>query len=431
MEEGRKVRRKGIKKGEGRTRRNLLWLLFLFFIIWTGAAWCREMIRVRSIETILVAEGVVEKKCTGTGFLFTDEVCLAAPAGGVFQPLVPEGERVPAGMVVARVVAAPADPALEGKIAALEAEREQMTQWQREREGKAAALEEDLAAKTEELSVKVQELKETLREGEVLSSRTVTGEMGAILQERQHILAQLTHQRSLTREGRETLRQKEEELAALLAETVYPLQAPVAGVVSYCLPADEGRFTSGRLAEFGVSEAAALMEREIPVAITQAGAPVEAGAPLLRIVDNFSLQLVTLLGREEVEALAGKKRVTVSFPEIGMEGVNCRVLDSTWEGDQGLLKLQGLDYRPELLARRKMVVEITQARYEGLVIPRAALLAGEGDGMGVYLNREGMAVYQPVEVVGGNEEMVVVEGLSLYDEVIINPDRVNEGQRIK
>jgi len=40
-------------------------------------------------------------------------------------------------------------------------------------------------------------------------------------------------------------------------------------------------------------------------------------------------------------------------------------------------------------------------------------------------------VSQPVEGVGGNEERVVVEGISLYDEVIANPARVREGQRIR
>ncbi len=428
LEIGRKVHRIGVKKWKRRPHRNLLWVLFLFFIIWTGAVWCREIIRGYSIKTILVEEGTVEKKCTGTGFLFTEELCLSAPADGIFQPLAAEGERVPAGMVVAQLVAV---PDLEQRAAALEEATEQLAQLQQEGEVKEATLEESLIAKTEQLCEKVQELKGTLREGEVLESRTLTGEMRAILQERQDILAQLARQRSLSRESREALLQRQQDLEVLLAEMVYPLKTPVAGVVSYCLPEDEGRFSPPKITEFGVSELATLKEWEIPVYTTEAGAEVKAGTPLMRIVDNFTLHLVTLMSREEAQALAGKKRVTVSFPEIGQGEVNCQVLESSCEDDLGFLKLKVLDYRPELLAQRKLVVEITQARYEGLVIPRTALLAGKGQGVGVYLNREGGIAFQPVEEVGGNEEMVVVRGISLYDEVITNPARVREGQRMR
>lgn len=428
LERGRKVRRKGVKYGAGRPLKNLLWLLFLFFIIWTGAAWCRDFIRSYSIETVLVHEGTIENKCTGTGFLFTEEVCLSAPVGGIFQPLVPEGERVPAGMTVAQMVTV---SDLEQRLAALEEAAEQRVKLQQEREARAAALEVSLAAKTEELGEKVQELKLNLQEGEVLQGRKITEEMGAILQERQDILTQLTQERSLAQEDRELWRQREQELEGLLAEAVYPVKTPVAGVVTYSLPADGGRFNTGRVTDFGVLESIALKGQELPVHVTRAGTEVEAGTPLMRIVDNFSLHMVTLLSGEELEALAGKKRITVGFPEIGQGEVNCKVLDSSIEDDLGLLKLQVLDYRPELLTQRKFLVEVTQACYEGLVVPRTALLEGKGGGTGLYLNREGRVVYQPVEVVGGNEELVVVEGISLYDEVIANPARVREGQRIR
>ena len=177
-------------------------------------------------------------------------------------------------------------------------------------------------------------------------------------------------------------------------------------------------------------ESIALKGQELPVHVTRAGTEVEAGTPLMRIVDNFSLHMVTLLSGEELEALAGKKRITVGFPEIGQGEVNCKVLDSSIEDDLGLLKLQVLDYRPELLTQRKFLVEVTQACYEGLVVPGLPCWKERG-GTGLYLNREGRVVYQPVEVVGGNEELVVVEGISLYDEVIANPARVREGQRIR
>ena len=72
----------------------------------------------------------------------------------------------------------------------------------------------------------------------MLQGRKITEEMGAILQERQDILTQLTQERSLAQEDRELWRQKGTRTGRIAGEAVYPVKTPVAGVVTYSLPAD-------------------------------------------------------------------------------------------------------------------------------------------------------------------------------------------------
>ncbi|NLP17825.1 MAG: hypothetical protein GX376_01900 [Firmicutes bacterium] len=417
-------RAKGLGPGAGR---NLLWVLSLFFILWAGVAWGRDKLLQYNIETVIVEEGFVEGRCCGTGLLFTEELILTSPQDGIFQPLVAEGERVPAGMSIAQVVTV---PDLEQTVASLGKVKERLEELQEENDIGRAAMEELVATQTVRLSDKIQELKKNLRAGQALQTPAIAEDLKVLLAERQRLLAELAQHRHFSQEEKETWLQEQERLEGLLRSATVSIEAPAAGVVSFYLFGAGERFTLGKMQEAGVSEFVAWEKLETIPQASKAGDRVKAGHPILRLVDNFNLNLAVVLPSEDIRLLENKRTGTIIFPELGQWEIDCPVVSSNIEADTGVIIYKLAAYRPELLRQRKLSVQIVGGRYQGLVIPRRALIKQE-QGVGVYIKQKQRVVFQPLEVLGGNEDMVVVEGISPYEEVISNTAWVQEGQMIR
>lgn len=425
MKGSKGVQKRGTGKLYRKPLRNLLWVLFLFFVLWSAVAWGKQVLERDRIETVAVQEGVVEVTAEGTGYVFTEERTLFAPAEGVFRPLVAEGERVPAGMTVAQIAATP-DP---GRVAAgLDQVQDQLDRLARESDEKTAQLQEQLKAKTDLLAEKVGRMKAALEAGEPLQGLALMGEVEALLQERQALLEELARQRRFTGEVKETWLSQQKDLEDLLRTTIYSVQAPVPGVVSFHLAGTENRYSRNRAMDIKVEELAASTDE--PPRILEEGQRVKAGQPLLRLVDNFTLHLAVVLPGEDLEALAGKSRVTIRLPELGDWERACPILRVDGGGEKGLVVVELQDYRPELLIRPATTVQLVLERYRGLVLPRGALVRREEE-LGLYIIKGKEVTYRPVELIGGNDEVVAVRGIPLYQEVITNPHWVREGQKVR
>ncbi|NLJ34389.1 MAG: hypothetical protein GX349_07355 [Firmicutes bacterium] len=418
---------KGVQRIAGRSRRNLPGLLLLFFILWACVAWGRNNLLQYNIKTFVAQEGLVEGKCTGTGLLFTDELLLPATAEGILQPLVAEGERVPAGTVVAKVLTMPNVGQVIATLGEMEEEARELLE---ELNAGASAGEELLIEKANQLAAKIQELRDNLHTGQTPHTQEIVKDIKELLGERQRLLAELAQrQRSSPGKGKE-LPLEEERLAKLLPSTPVPIVAPRAGVVSFHLPGAGERFAYSKISETGVFEFAALEELEVHGQTMGAGVRVKAGEPVLRLVNNLAINVAVPLPATEAQLLENKKTGTIIFPELGEWKLDCPVVFTIIEGDRGVVVLELSAYRPELLAQRKLAVQLVGECYEGFVVPRGALLK-RGPEMGVYIKGKQGIIFQPVQVLGGDGDMVVVEGISFCEEVIANPAWVREGQRVR
>lgn len=380
-----------------------------------------------NIETFIVEEGFVEGKCNGTGLLFSEEVVLVAPRDGILQPLVAEGERVPAGMTIAEVVTV---PDLEQTVATLKEVEGRLEELQEENDIGTATLEELIATKTDQLSDKIQELKNELRAGQPLQTSAIAEDLRVLLAQRQRLWTELARHRYFSHEEKETWLEEQDRLEELLTSARVSIHAPVAGVVSFHLSGVEEKFTLDKMSKMGIYEFVALGGLENILPAGQGGDRVKAGNPIIRLVDNFNLNLAVILPLKDMQLLENKKTGTIIFPELEHWEINSTLVSTDSRGDMGVIIFQLAAYRPELLEQRKWAIQIVGERCRGLVLPREALLK-QGSEIGVYTKQKERIVFQPVVVIGGNGDMVVVEGISLYEEVITNSTWVREGQRVR
>jgi multidrug efflux pump subunit AcrA (membrane-fusion protein) len=173
------------------------------------------------------------------------------------------------------------------------------------------------------------------------------------------------------------------------------------------------------------------------------GTPVAAGQALLHLYDPQALKLsVSLLATDAVRYNLGDKvsalladgssvEAEIDFiSPVAEESVSA--LGLTERRSLVELRLPGLPARigagqPAELTFRTLLAA------DALTVPLAALVVAGEHGEGVYLLREGRAVFVPVTTgmrAGGRVQ--VVEGLNVGDVVVVNPyeDKVSAGARV-
>ncbi len=205
------------------------------------------------------------------------------------------------------------------------------------------------------------------------------------------------------------------------------LRAPLAGTVSYVLDGLEGLLGPRKLPE--------LLASETPVAELAKGAEPEQsrarqrtapGQPVLKVVDNFHLWfLADFSGADRTALPQVGERVRLRLRGSGTPpGAVCRATVEA-RRDQGRnhrLVLAPVEYWPEFVRVRRTAVELIRGEYEGVLVPRSALVERKGL-TGVIVGTAAGRRFQPVVVQGGDQARVAVDGLAPGTPVVKEPER--------
>lgn len=162
-----------------------------------------------------------------------------------------------------------------------------------------------------------------------------------------------------------------------------------------------------------------------------AGMFVEAGEPVLKIVNNWRWYFSVILPADPGRDVAASNTVTVEFafaPGRRIRGVK---EEHFYEPSAGEIRIT---YRfeeqlPGFERVRWSDATVIYQRDGGILLPPSALLERKGE-TGVYLNSGGLVTFQPVEVIARRAEQLLVEGIPPFSLVIGRPRLVREGQRL-
>ena len=158
---------------------------------------------------------------------------------------------------------------------------------------------------------------------------------------------------------------------------------------------------------------------------------VEAGQPILKIVDNWQWFFSVVLPLDPGRALTRLPSVEIEFDFAPNEPVQAKL--DHFEIDEFVnsvrltfvIEKQVTGFERERLSEASLLYE----RQQGIIVPAEALFE-KNSSIGVYLNQGGRVVFNPVTVIKSREEKVMVEGLAPCSLVISRPELVEEGQRL-
>lgn len=366
--------------------------------------------------------GSVDDVVTGEAIVARREETVVAPVAGALSLVVPEGERVRFGQVVAEINNPAGREALREDLARA---RQAVAEFDRTKGPELARVVQELETTGREIETANDRLKQAIQARDQKAIAALQARLEELLTKK----VTLDSQRKLLESDRGDLVREEERLAGLLERAAYPLSAPRPGAVSYRFDGLEDVLVPERLDRMEVKRFLALKEKPATI---EDRSQVQAGRPVFKIIDTIDTYLVIALPAAPAREIAGTGSATLRFSDLSLREVTVRITALAGKEDGGLVLLVGRveESLPELAGQRRLKVEVVKNSYTGILLPRRALVT-RGDQTGVYLVRYGEASFRPVKVLGGNDRVVAVTGLNPGAQIIINPWLAREGSRVR
>ncbi len=156
------------------------------------------------------------------------------------------------------------------------------------------------------------------------------------------------------------------------------------------------------------------------------GERVKKDESLYRIINNFKLNLIVKIPENQQDRFRINEVIFLEQKNSD-EMIEARIVDIRQNVDETFFFIQLDEYIPQWTNRRRINVNIIKNIYRGIKVPRKAVF-NQPSGQGV-LKVSGYNKYefQDVVIVDGNDEYVIVKGLDIGEEIIVNPEDFDYG----
>ncbi|MBN2897198.1 MAG: hypothetical protein JXO44_00375 [Clostridia bacterium] len=217
------------------------------------------------------------------------------------------------------------------------------------------------------------------------------------------------------------------------------LYSPYAGIVTFNVDNLEEEFTIEEIYNIDYST---VINQSMGISPLSDNV-IYKNSPVYKLVEPSMWFMAAVIGKEEINTYETDKVVTVQIGEDAIKGVVADVFES---GDQGALIIKFTDQFPSFYKLRKVDVTVVRENYQGLKVRKDSIITKEGQNGVLVLGVDNTATFVPIKVIGYNEEDAVVADeffyvgtgddkqrvrtLDRFNEVLINPERFNEGDTV-
>lgn len=217
------------------------------------------------------------------------------------------------------------------------------------------------------------------------------------------------------------------------------LYSPYAGIITFNVDNYEEKFTIEEIYNIDYS---AVMGQDIGISSVSNNVIYE-NSPVYKLVEPSTWFMVSIINKDEINSYEKDKIITA---QIGQETVKGVVADVFESGERGALVIKFNEQFPEFYKLRKVDVKIIRENYQGLKVKKNSILTKEGQNGVLILGLDNTATFVAIKVIGYNEEDVVVTDeffyigtgeekkrirtLDRFNEVILDPTRFNEGDKV-
>ena len=160
-------------------------------------------------------------------------------------------------------------------------------------------------------------------------------------------------------------------------------------------------------------------------------------AYLCKVIDNFRYFVAVSASTAEVGDMKAGDEIILRFPDFSGNSLTAEVQSVSPEEDgRKSVIFETSRFVDTLILKRTANVEVIKNRYSGFKISIKAL-NGSGGVSGVYVVRDGVMRFVPVEVVYSTADTAVARSASaekplrLYDELVIKAESCEEGKAVR
>ncbi len=365
----------------------------IIFIVWNLVAFL-----IGRTTSEMVQYGALEDTFAATLYLFKDEVVIDGAQDGVLRPTAGDGERVHKGARIGAVLSADTDEGALHEFLRIQDRIERLE-----------AKETD-AGYTE--TIRTDEQITTL--SNQITAAAQRGDMERVSALKDELL--------IAKDEKSAAGGQKEALIGLLEERQNALEASIGNSIKEIYSPEAGTLllqTDGLEKTMVVKEAEGLT----PGKLEQISAGIGTIGGGCKVLYNNEWRGACTIEAERAKQLKAGQAVSLRFHECGGVTEKTEIVEISPEENGKCVVVFSSNRTPEgLMQCRKVTADVILSRYEGLKVPKKAIVE-EGGRTGVYVQTITEQVFKPAEVAYTGEEYAIIrEGentsLRLYDTVV-------------
>ncbi|MDO4793593.1 MAG: HlyD family efflux transporter periplasmic adaptor subunit [Filifactor alocis] len=416
------------KRRKRRLRPRFGWRLALLAIIPFFVYNIFVSIRLISVRTEVVELGQILNAAEKKAVIIRDEEVISSPYEGFVEYIVSQGDRIRKGTDVAVIKSGYDTEDLHERLRLIDYKIQNYSG-----EDTSANIEAEINKKNLELQVLYADLQKRILAEEEEYLPSLKEEILKVNEEKKFL-------RETGRGGQKSLEELKNEKQMILSQlkgTSYRIKTPKSGViVAYC-DGYEGIFTFDNRNKLTVSEIEKVSDKN-KVDLKKS---VSKDDPIGKTVYNFKYYFACQVDKEDIEHIRSFQPVRIYVDSHELTGY----LEDFHKGGDG--KFLGLfcveDETFRFYENRSYKIRVEYDNEKGLKIPRSALVKNSEGEEGVYVVDEaGTANFKKLSPILTQDDKYIVcryrfgeekqeEEIDLYDEIVVNPSGVYQGQRVK
>lgn len=372
----------------------------------------------KRIETMIVRTGTEEEMFEAVGFVFRKQTVIKAPAEGYVYCEVAEDQRVKSGEAVISIYKDEVNAEANSELQNIDSQIKKLS---------GGTLKENAYSRDD---VKIEQtISMTLRDVPRLGAK---GDVAAVTKIKEDVNALIEDRRIVTGEAQpgdktqelDALKRKKAELEKQYNIERTLVHAPESGAFVSRIDGFEELLDPEHLKEID-SGYLEKLKKQKPA--PDMASRVESGSSIGKIVDNFGWSVAAVVPSKLVDDVSvgdsmGIRLIDVST--VSVEGTVSQLKNE--ENGKTVIVVNCNKYIDSVYSTSSANMQFVKQRYEGFRVPAASIRMTDGK-TGVYIIRNDMAKFVPVDILYNNKEWVIISEqaepgertIKLYDELII------------
>lgn len=420
------------KRNRKKNLRILLVFGILFYMIFRSV----PFLYASNFKTTTAQEGYIEDKIKASGVIIRDEQVYLSDGEGRVNVVKNEGEKVKAGANIVELSLNKDNVSLKGELEEVDKKIKSL-----EKIDKGENIQNrDNQKSTHNLADIVDKIQENIAEEDLTEMEFLTDSLDCCMGKKKNVDGKDT----LSDSSLENLQNKKEEILNKISDNTINYLSKESGVVSYNIDGLEEIYSIKKIYDFSYDD---LNQEKLDTKKIKSGDTVKAGEPIFKIMDNLNWYLALKIENiKDIEPLKEGDTVYVSFDSNDSKRVKGQILKINKNKSKASMIIKFDTFFSEYYNYRYVDVDIIKSKYEGLKVPNKSVVKKEGV-KGVYIKDiSGIVKFRPINILGQDDEFTIVDvgdknkhimvkgsdekkkTLKLFDEVIIDSDKVEEGQ---
>lgn len=381
-------------------------------------------------KTEIVKYGSIELSEEVIGYLVKNETVIQSPVTGRIERIIEEGKRVKKGVNVISIIKNASAVEYKGQVAKLDDEIKQI----QSNIDNDNLFQNDIIKIDSIIKNKLDEASQIMQSHDTSNLSKIKSEINELLSKKKIITGQVGA-------GASVIKQKaniKENYSNQINQAKVSVPTSISGILSYSIDGCENILSEQSLDSITATTINSL-ENKIQ-GKNKLSDEIVAGQPAVKLIDNFEWYIVCVLKNTQVEPLRVGDNVYISFDDKTRLPSKVRNINLEQGSDRAVVVFSLTNNLEQFYNNRKINIKIIKRSFEGIKIPLSSIVKKDDNTNGVLLVDEGITKFKEIDILGRDNQSAIVvsenelsmkKGLSIYNEIVINPSKFNEGMLLK